>query len=57
MEGHGQKCVARCCELAHKTVDRLRKVSTPCLDVHQSKKDQEMVGELSETRSQIVLKC
>ena len=58
MKGHAQQCVERCCELAHKTVDQLQNVSTPCLDDHQIKpKDLEIVGELSEVCSQIVSKC
>ena len=32
MEGHAKMFVERYCELAHKTVDQLHKVSTPCLD-------------------------
>ena len=35
MEGHAQNCVERSCEMAHKTVDQLRKVSTRCLEDHQ----------------------
>ena len=58
MEGHAQKCVERYCELAHKTINQLHKVSTPCLDARQVKPtDLENVGEWSETCSQIVLKC
>ena len=37
MEGHARKCVERHCELAHKKVKQLHKVSSPCLDDHQFK--------------------
>ena len=58
VEGHGQKCVARCCDLAHKTVDEVHKVSTPCLDDHQVKReDMTIVGQFSESCSQTVLTC
>ena len=44
-------------ELANKTVEQLYKVSTPCPDDHHFKKQElEMVEELSEVCSQIVLK-
>ena len=56
--GHAQKCVERYCELAHKTVDQLHKVTTLCLHDHQVKpRDMNMVGGLAETCSQIVLTC
>ena len=32
MEGHAQKCVERCCELANKKAEQLYIVSSPCLD-------------------------
>ena len=49
MEGHARTCAERYCELAHRTVDQLFKVSTPCLDDHQIKpENMESVGELSE---------
>ena len=35
MEGHAQKCVERCCELANKTIQQLYTVATPCIDDHQ----------------------
>ena len=59
MEGHAKKCVERYCELANKTTQQLYKVSTPCIDDHHFKKEEEMksVGELSQVCSQIVLKC
>ena len=58
MEGHAQKCVERYCEPANKKVKQLSKLSHPCLDDHQVKQEQlESVGELSEVRSQIVMKC
>ena len=50
-----KKCVECFCDLAHKTVDQLFKVSTLCLDDHQVQpEDLEIVGDLSgETCSQI----
>ena len=58
MEGHAQKCVERCCELANIKTKQLYKVSSPCLEDHQIKKQElESVGELSEVCSQIVLTC
>ena len=57
MEGHAKKCVERYCELANKTTQQLYKVSTPCIDDHHFKeKELKSVGELSQVRSQIVLK-
>ena len=54
MEGRAQKCVERYCEFANKKVEQLYKVSHPCLDDHQFKKEElESVGELSEVCSQI----
>ena len=48
MEGHAQKCVERCCELANKKTERLYKVPSPCLDDHHFKKEElESVGKLS----------
>ena len=58
MEGHAKKCVERYCELANKTTQQLCKVSTPCIDDHHFKEEEtKSVGELSNTCSQIVLKC
>ena len=58
MEGHDKKCVERYCELAHKTAQQLYKVSTPCIDDHHfNEEEMKCVGELSNTCSQIVLKC
>ena len=58
MAGHAKKCVERYCELANKTTQQLYKVSTPCIDDHHFKEeDMKSVGELSQVRSQIVLKC
>ena len=57
MVGHA-KCVERYCELANKTTQQLYKVSTPCIDDHHFKEEEtKSVGELSDTCSQIVLKC
>ena len=48
MEGHAKKCVGRYCELANKTTQQLYKVSTPCMDDHQCKEEEnESVGDLS----------
>ena len=53
IQGHAHKCVELCCELAHKTVDELHKVSRICIDDQQLKpEDLESVEELSETCSQ-----
>ena len=58
MVGHAKKCVERYCELANKTTQQLCKVSTPCIDDHHFKEEEtKSVGELSNTCSQIVLKC
>ena len=59
MESRAKNCVERCCELANKTTQQLYKVSTPCIDDHHFKEEEELksVGELSKVCSQIVLKC
>ena len=58
MAGHAKKCVERYCELANKTTQQLYKVSTPCIDdQHFKEEETKSVGELSNTCSQIVLKC
>ena len=58
MVGHAKRCVERYCELANKTTQQLNKVSTPCIDDHHFKEEEtKSVGELSNTCSQIVLKC
>ena len=58
MEGHARKCVERYCELANKKTEQFFKVSSPCLDDHQIKKEElEHKGELSEVCFHIVLKC
>ena len=57
MVGHAKKCVERYCELANKTTQQLHKVFTPCIDDHHFKEETRSVGELSNTCSQIVLKC
>ena len=58
MAGHAKKCVERYCELVNKTTQQLYKVSTPCIDDHHFKEEEpKSVGELSNTCSQIVLKC
>ena len=58
MVGHAKKCVERYCELVNKTTQQLCKVSTPCIDDHHFKVEEtKSVGELSNTCSQIVLKC
>ena len=52
------KCVERCCELANKTTQQLYKRTTPCMDDHQFKEEEnELVRELSTVCSRIVLKC
>ena len=59
MEDHAKKCVERYSELAIKTTQQLYKVSTPCVDDHHFKEEEEMksVGELSQVCSQNVLQC
>ena len=57
MEGHAQKCVEKCCELANKKTKQLCKVSSPCLDVQIKKEELESIGELSQVCTQIVLTC
>ena len=58
MAGHAKKCVERYFELANRTTQQLYKVSTPCVDDHNFKKEElKSVGELSKVCSQIVLKC
>ena len=48
MEGHAQQCFKRHCELANKRTEQLYKVSAPCLDDHNFKKEElEKVGERS----------
>ena len=48
---HGRTC-------SQKKVEQLHKVSHPCLDDHQFKKEAlESVGDFSEVGSQIVLQC
>ena len=58
MEGHAKKRLERYGELANKTTQQLYKVSTTCIDDHHFKEEElKSVGELSNTCSQIVLKC
>ena len=58
MVGHAKKCVEQFCELANKTTQQLYKISIPCIDDHHFKEEEtKPVGELSNTCSQIVLKC
>ena len=58
MVGHAKKCVERYCELANKTTQQLFIVSFLCIDDHHFKEEEaKSVGELSNTCSQIVLKC
>ena len=58
MVGHAKKCVERLCELANGTTQQLYKVSPPCIDDHYFKEEEtKSVGALSNTCSQIVLKC
>ena len=58
MVGHAKKCVEQFCELTNKTTQQLYKVSTPCIDDHHFKEEEtKSVRELSNTCSQVVLKC
>ena len=40
MAGHAKKCVERYCELANRTTQQLYKVSTPCIDDHHFKEEE-----------------
>ena len=58
MEGHAKKCVERYCEFANKTTEQLYKVTTPCMDDHQFRREENRsVGELSNVCSHTVVKC
>ena len=58
MRGHVVGCVERYAELSGKSVESLKKVSTPCIDDSMlDLTDFEVKGELSKVCSQIVLKC
>ena len=58
MAGHAKKCVERYCDLANKTTQQLYKVSTPRIDDHHFKEEEETksVGELLNTFSFFVPK-
>ena len=43
MAGHAKKCVERYCELANKTTQQLYKVSTPCIDDHHFKEEENKI--------------
>ena len=43
MAGHAKKCVERYCELANKTTQQLYKVSTPCIDDHDFKEEENKI--------------
>ena len=54
MKGHAEKSVERYCELAHKSVEQLSEVCTPCMDDHQLTKDDfEIVRELADVCPQL----
>ena len=58
MESHAKKNVERTCELACELLNNFLKLSTPCIDDHQFKKEElKSVGELSNACSEIVLEC
>ena len=48
MAGHAKKCVERYCELANKTTQQLYKVSTPCIDDHHFKEEEEETKSVGE---------
>ena len=53
----GVQIVCQCAD-TNKTTQQLYKVYTPCIDDHHFKEEEmKSVGELSNTCSQIVLKC
>ena len=52
------KCVERYCELATNNATIIQKVTTPYMDDHQFRKEENgSVGKLSTLCSEIVLKC
>ena len=56
-EEHERKCVERHCALANENIEQFYKVSTPCIDDHQLKKEEwDTVEELSEVCSQVALR-
>ena len=58
IEGHARNWVEPYCELANKKTEQLHKVSSPCLDDHQIKKEElENKSELSQVCFHVVLKC
>ena len=58
MEGHAKKCMERYCELANKTTEQFCMVTTPWMDDHQFKEEENgSVGELSTVCLQIVVTC
>ena len=40
MEGHAKKCVERHCKLASQNIEQFYRVSTPCIDDRQFKKEE-----------------
>ena len=57
MQGHSEKCVERYCELAHFHPDKLKTVSTPCIDDHAIPADEhEAKVTLAAVCARIVLK-
>ena len=58
MHGSAVKCVERYLELANTTIDKLKPVTTPCIDDHLiSAEDFETKGQLAPHASKAVLKC
>ena len=58
LEDDAKKCAERHVKVANKKTEQLYKVSTPCLDDHNFKREElETVGELSKVCSQNVFKC
>ena len=58
MDGHAKICAELFYELAKKSTQQQKKVTTPCVDDHQVKEEKELklVGWLSNVCFQIVLK-
>ena len=48
LAGHAKKCVERYFELANKTTQQLYKVSTPCIDDHHFKEEEEVSRQLEQ---------
>ena len=58
MSGHAEQCVERYLELADKSLESLKTVSTPCIDDHLlAPEDFTSKGEAADVAARIVLKA